>query len=471
MKKSVSILIALLSIVSSVKIEAQHGVNIGNSNLSTNRNIQFNKGLKRLYDGRKLKSNDRLYPLRRRKIANDISRAKEVVKNNPGGEWKVRKVNGKKIVYYSVGGITLISVPFIVYLVIKLAKKPEGIDISASTEKYKEHYDKISKEFFSLINENGVMDFLKDYNSMVAFINSELPKVTEILKKQPALTTLDAKADVMIIGDVHGTTEVLKYLIPKTWEFLNKNNKNSIVILGDFIDRHVGDRDDGIYVASWFFRLARKYPNRLRILRGNHEDIKYGCNSSLHPYLCPWWCKNLEDCMSELPIACVISHNGKKYFAVHGGIDDRLEISKDGKSSNLKKRHILKEESLTNEKTIKESLTSRLMWNVFWDPLVEVTKNNDRRHKCTEEETSKFLTKHGFSAIFRGHNPFEKPILCAGNVGHVVTVHSNSVVGPKARPALNARVAYIKNDGIKLDYFFDNKIVDVNENIDWNNFK
>ena len=210
----------------------------------------------------------------------------------------------------------------------------------------------------------------------------------------------------------------------------------------------------------------RLYPDRVRIIRGNHENVKFGHDGSLHPNLCPWWCKNLENCMSELPIACVISHTGKKYFAVHGGIDDRLEINKNGESTNLKKCRILNDKKCTREENIKKSLESRMMWNDFWDSFKGYGGNDDRRHRCAKEETSEFLTKHKFSAIFRGHNPFERPVLHVDDVGYVVTVHSNSVIGTNERPALNARVAYIRNDGIKLDYFFDNKVIDVNQNID-----
>ena len=179
-----------------------------------------------------------------------------------------------------------------------------------------------------------VTNFLKNNNSMELYIKNELPKVTKILKQQNALTTLNAKSDVMIIGDVHGTTEVIEYLIPETCEFLQKNKKNSIVILGDFIDKHDNkNQDDSLKSALWFFNLVKLFPDRVRILRGNHESMKYGLSRSLEKY----WCKNLEDCMNELPIACTIFHNNKKYFAVHGGIDSRLEISQDLKTSNLKK--------------------------------------------------------------------------------------------------------------------------------------
>ncbi len=442
MKKSIPLLVALVSAVSPAKVDAVKNIRIRNSNFGKkirndlDNNRRFRKRLHRKGFGNSASIGSK-YSYDK----NVILRAKKIVANNPGGKWQVRKINGKEVAIYVVSGVTLISVPLI-YLLARPTTK-----------------GKIGKQFDSLIIP-GITDFFENYDSMSKFLKTKFPKAVNILKKQPALTTLDAKSDVMIIGDVHGTTEVLKELIPKISDFLNENNTNSVVILGDFIDRHTEGSDASIYAVFYFSYLLKKFPGRLRILKGNHEDVVHGHMGSLGPEGSDWWCDSLQEFMYELPIACIIFHNGKKYFAVHGGIDDRLEINNNN-NSNLKKR-LLKNKELTRDKDIIDTLESRLMWNDFWDSYEGYT-NDKRRNRCSEEKTSKFLEKHGFSAIFRGHNPFEKPVLRTEKGKHVVTVHSNSVIGKHKRHELNARIAYIKDNDIKLDYFLDDKVIDIKD--------
>ena len=292
----------------------------------------------------------------------------------------------------------------------------------------------------------SVADFLKNDDSMKLYIENELPKVTNMLKQQDALTILDAKADVMVIGDIHGTTEAIEYLIPETYKFLNENKKNSVIILGDFIDKHDNEsKDDSLKAALWFFNLVKLFPDRVRILRGNHESVKYGLSKSLEKY----WCKNLEDCMNELPIACTIFHNNKKYFAVHGGIDTRLEISKDYKKSNLKKIPLYSHGKEADNAI--GSLEFQLMWNDFqYSGIPE-------RKFCDKKTTLDFLNKYNYSAILRGHDAYINPVL----YGVVIVVHS--VMFARDNFDLHARIAFLTNDGIKMKYYSDNIVKNIRE--------
>lgn len=322
-----------------------------------------------------------------------------------------------------------------------------------------------------LKNEEST-DFLKNEESMKLYIKNELPKVTKILKKQNALATLDAKGDVMIIGDVHGTTEVIKYLIPETYNFLNSNKNNSVVILGDYIDTHgKPERDDSLAAALWFFNLIKLFPDRVRVLRGNHESARYGFYGSLKKY----WCDNLENCMQELPIALTIFHNNKKYFAAHGCIDPKLEIKNNGKDSNLKKIPLISKyffdgrggigEKLNAKEKAEKAAVKSIEFNLMWSRIrahEKINKTNilallfgvDDSQKLPPSSVRKFLDKFGYSAFIKGHDGDMQPVLDLGNKQYVITVHSITLVPGDEN--LHARVAYITNDGLKIKYFLDN---------------
>jgi len=334
-----------------------------------------------------------------------------------------------------------------------------------------------STGFESLIP--GVTDFLKNEETMKSCIQNELPKVTEILKQQKALATLDAKGDVMIIGDVHGTTEVIKYLIPETYNFLSSNKNNSVVILGDYIDTHgKPERDDSLVAALWFFNLIKLFKDpkdpdesniRVLVLRGNHESARYGFYDSLKKY----WCDNLENCMSELPIALTIFHNNKKYFAAHGCIDPKLEIKNNGKDSNLKKIPLFSkdlfgvhgglDEKLNAKEKAEKAVAQSIEFNLMWhrirthedgDKMVSAYQQMLCKDYLPPSSVRKFLDKFGYSAFIKGHDGDMQPVLELGNGKRVITVHSITLVPGDEN--LHARVAYITNDGLKIKYFLDN---------------
>lgn len=334
-----------------------------------------------------------------------------------------------------------------------------------------------SSGFESLIP--GVTDFLKNEETMKLYIKNELPKVTEILKKQKALATLEAKGDVMIIGDVHGTTEVIKYLIPETYNFLNANKNNSVVILGDYIDTHgKPERDDSLVAALWFFNLIKLFKDpkdpdesniRVLVLRGNHESARYGFYDSLKKY----WCDNLENCMSELPIALTIFHNNKKYFAAHGCIDPKLEIKNNGKDSNLKKIPLFSkdlfgvhgglDEKLNAKEKAEKAVAQSIEFNLMWhrirthedgDKMVSAYQQMLCKDYLPPSSVCKFLDKFGYSAFIKGHDGDMQPVLELGKGKHVITVHSITLYPEDEN--LHARVAYITNDGLKIKYFLDN---------------
>ncbi|KAL7716292.1 Serine/threonine-protein phosphatase [Entamoeba marina] len=83
----------------------------------------------------------------------------------------------------------------------------------------------------------------------------------DLFKNEPNLLTV--YAPVVIIGDVHGQF----YDLLNVMDMLGNPTKTQYLFLGDYVDR--GDYSTEIV----FYLLAHKicYPNRVFMLRGNHE--------------------------------------------------------------------------------------------------------------------------------------------------------------------------------------------------------
>eukprot|EP01100_Stratorugosa_tubuloviscum_P000421 TRINITY_DN1094_c0_g1_i1.p1 TRINITY_DN1094_c0_g1~~TRINITY_DN1094_c0_g1_i1.p1 ORF type:complete len:576 (-),score=231.43 TRINITY_DN1094_c0_g1_i1:136-1863(-) len=159
-----------------------------------------------------------------------------------------------------------------------------------------------------------------------------LSRTTEILRKEP--NVLQLEAPISIIGDVHGQFYDLVNQLRSLSENRDPQNQNinfdpcadgtRLLFLGDYVDR-------GLYsteICFWLFSLKVKYPDRVFLLRGNHETrtmteyytflreclIKYD-RSVYEAFMI---------CFDCLPIAAVVRNSVSKYFCVHGGLSPHL---------------------------------------------------------------------------------------------------------------------------------------------------
>jgi len=71
-----------------------------------------------------------------------------------------------------------------------------------------------------------------------------------------------------MIGDVHGQffdmVDMLDHLVPR----LEKEENFGLVFLGDYVDRGIQCVEVLLYLTA----LKVNYPNRVTLLRGNHES-------------------------------------------------------------------------------------------------------------------------------------------------------------------------------------------------------
>ena len=122
---------------------------------------------------------------------------------------------------------------------------------------------------------------------------------------------------VTVCGDIHG----------QFWDLLELFRvggnlpDTSYIFMGDFVDR-------GYYSLETFsllMALKARYPDRITLLRGNHESRQitqvYGFyDECKRRYNIKLW-KTFTDCFNCLPIAAIID---EKIFTMHGGLSPDL---------------------------------------------------------------------------------------------------------------------------------------------------
>jgi diadenosine tetraphosphatase ApaH/serine/threonine PP2A family protein phosphatase len=148
-----------------------------------------------------------------------------------------------------------------------------------------------------------------------------LDKLREILYSEGNI--LELHPPITICGDIHGQLFDLFEL----FEVAGAPPDTSFVFMGDYVDRGYFSVETFCYLAA----LKVKYPNRVFLLRGNHESRTvnqlYGffddCVATYgHPGI--WFLCNQT--FDLLPMASLIE---KKIFSIHGGLSPDIALIRD----------------------------------------------------------------------------------------------------------------------------------------------
>jgi len=138
----------------------------------------------------------------------------------------------------------------------------------------------------------------------------------EILKKEPTL--LEIEGPVNVTGDFHGQF----YDMLRLFEISGGGPpKNKFLLMGDFVDRG----KQGIEVMCLLLAYKVKYPDKIFLLRGNHECSSitrmYGFyDECKRRYGLPLW-REFCTMFNYLPISAIID---ERILCMHGGLSPDL---------------------------------------------------------------------------------------------------------------------------------------------------
>lgn len=212
-------------------------------------------------------------------------------------------------------------------------------------------------------------------------------QVRLILKEEPNVVYLEGK--FVIVGDLHGNFNDLDRILSNTW----KKENIKFVFLGDYVDR-------GHYsyeVISLLFTMKLLFPNRVLLLRGNHEnqDVTeiYGFKDECLSKSSKAVYRSFLESFRTLPLCAILNY---RVFCVHGGISQYIKTIAQINEINR----------------FCEIPDSGPMMDLLWaDPDEEVDEfeESDRgdTYRFGISPTLEFLKINHLSLIIRGHECVE----------------------------------------------------------------
>jgi len=214
-------------------------------------------------------------------------------------------------------------------------------------------------------------------------INKLCMKLMDILILEPNIHRISSPA--VVFGDIHGQFNDLLSLLSISGE---PDGLKTFIFLGDYVDR--GDHSLEVILLLFVYKI--QFPNKVILLRGNHEIkninriygfhdevlLKYG---SLHLW------NIINEVFSYLSVGCIVD---SKYFCIHGGISPRLNL---GKLESLDRSGIIRNESVYMD----------VMWS---DPYYKLGASSNPRgsgYLFGEDIAKRFLMQNGLRMIIRSH--------------------------------------------------------------------
>ena len=228
------------------------------------------------------------------------------------------------------------------------------------------------------------------------------------LAEQPAL--LDISGRVTIIGDLHGNIrDTIRVITASNWLMSN----TILLFLGDYVDRG----SFSVEVITLLLSLMLEFPNRVYLLRGNHEDREvnktYGFRMQImEDFGDETLWTQFNSVFDYLSIAAIVNGN---IFCVHGGI-----------SKHLKKLTQIS----TMQKPIPSCMETDLLCDLMWsDPnpeypyFQESARGMGSLFGCVA--ALRFMKEFSFKNVIRAHQCVKNGIEMFAN-GMVITVFSSS---------------------------------------------
>lgn len=259
------------------------------------------------------------------------------------------------------------------------------------------------------LNFNGLTKFRFRREHIIALTKA----CQEIIASQPMVLKLNAP--VKIFGDIHGQYEDLM----RFFELFGEPSENpgvgdiqsiDYLFLGDYVDRGC----NSLETICLLMALKIKYPDRIHLLRGNHEDMLINMNfgfreeceyrqfddnddEDLNVY------KIINEFFEYLPLGAIIEN---QILCIHGGIGGCLSTIKEIEDIERPLR-VIHEATNKTEQIIMDILWSDPTDNdeelgIQSNPLRD-TKSYGNIVKYGPDVVEKFLKHNNLSMIIRAH--------------------------------------------------------------------
>jgi len=200
---------------------------------------------------------------------------------------------------------------------------------------------------------------------------------------------------VTVIGDTHGDIDTVKKIERQFFQGQENAAGDRLLFLGDYVDRDVRDIENINYILN----LLVKYPNKVILLRGNHEEYfinaDYGFLDNLERQGIGDYYGLYEEVFKRLPLACFL--HDMSIFCCHGmtpveitTIADINKLEKTARLGNF------------------EPIMMQLLWN---DPQAEDDESSFPSLRGVgftvgRQDLDGFMAANGINLVIRSHQAF-----------------------------------------------------------------
>ena len=232
-------------------------------------------------------------------------------------------------------------------------------------------------------------DVIQNYTEQdIKTLIKDVEKILEIEKNLIVIP----KGKTMVVGDLHGDLETLHRII----SLFFREEFKTLIFLGDYVDRGAKQ----VEVINVLFYYKKLMPDRIVLIRGNHEDPIINRQYGFYDEVRLKFRKSREmfrdynHAFAHLPLAAI---TWNRIFCVHGGIPDGLDEIKDI-------NHLP-----TNQEEISDPITKQLMWNDPKDHLKNFKQSSRGPgiKKFGREAFEDFIERNQIKGIIRSHEKFK----------------------------------------------------------------
>eukprot|EP01061_Rhynchopus_euleeides_P003933 TRINITY_DN1320_c9_g1_i1.p1 TRINITY_DN1320_c9_g1~~TRINITY_DN1320_c9_g1_i1.p1 ORF type:complete len:576 (+),score=189.75 TRINITY_DN1320_c9_g1_i1:51-1730(+) len=290
--------------------------------------------------------------------------------------------------------------------------------------------------------------FSHDIDKFYKYLRGLCDGLTPIMEKEPIYVY--QQSPCYTFGDTHGNYGDVSYFLENIINFIDlEYTPCNLIFLGDYVDRG----SYGLEVLCLLMSLKLSNPQKVTLLRGNHEDPlvngdvrHYGESAFQRQCVRAFgnargvelWTK-MNELFRHFPLACEIDH---KIFCSHGGIpryeggqDRRLETLRDPLFPHLEVFSTF--EPAVDQPSRLVQMASDLCWSdpKDWEDDEGYYSLNDHGFGNNTrgdgvicfgtKAVDNFCDRYGFDFIFRAHQEKSDGLKLAKS-GRVITIFSSS---------------------------------------------